>query len=146
MAATCSYEQELIQTGCHIANAVGCADWSNAWQSRSGPPSQPWLEPDICDHLRGLAFKGAREVIVAPIGFLSDHMEVLYDLDVEAAALCGELGIRMERAGTVGTHPDLIEALRQRIEECQTVELPAGCAPECCPARSSISPDMRRSL
>ena len=132
MAANCRYEEQLRESGRHIAAAVGSPDWSLAWQSRSGPPSQPWLEPDILDHLRGLAAKGIREVVVAPIGFLSDHMEVLYDLDVEAAALCAELNIRMERAATVGTHPDLIEALRQLIEQRQAIDAPF-CAPDCCP-------------
>jgi ferrochelatase len=133
MASACSYEEELRQTASRIAAALNCTDWSFAWQSRSGPPSQPWLEPDILDHLRSLASGGVREVLIAPIGFLSDHTEVLYDLDVEAAALCAESGIHMERAATAGTHPDLIEALRQLIQERQSAQPLPLCESNCCP-------------
>ena len=69
------------------------------FQSRSGPPSQPWLEPDICAYLRQVHAEGVKDVVVVPIGFLSDHMEVVYDLDTEAAAVCAELGMGMARRG-----------------------------------------------
>src|SRR5438477_3224135 len=85
MAATCRYEEELRRTAHSVAEAVGHAEWDLVWQSRSGPPGQPWLEPDILDHLRALAGKRVKDVVAAPIGFLSDHMEGMYDLDVEAA-------------------------------------------------------------
>ena len=79
--------------------------------SRSGPPTQPWLEPDVNDHLEDLAGRGTRAVVLAPIGFVSDHMEVVYDLDTEAAATCERLGLRMQRAATVGTDPGFVRAL-----------------------------------
>ena len=72
----------------------GHADWRLVYQSRSGPPTQPWLEPDICDAIRELHAAGGRRVVIAPIGFISDHMEVLYDLDTEAADLCRGTGCR----------------------------------------------------
>jgi ferrochelatase len=84
------------------------------WQSRSGPPSQPWLEPDVCDVLRDT---DAREVVIVPIGFLSDHMEVLYDLDDEARKVCEGRGIRMVRAATAGAHPRFVEMIRELIVE-----------------------------
>ena len=86
---------------------LGRQDYSLVYQSRSGPPGQPWLEPDIVEQLRALAQAGARDVVVAPIGFLSDHMEVVYDLDLEARSRALELGLQMVRASTVGTHPAL---------------------------------------
>jgi len=75
------------------------------WQSRSGPPEVPWLEPDVADHLRALAARGVGQVVVAPIGFVSDHLEVVWDLDNELAELAGELGLGYARADTVGTDP-----------------------------------------
>jgi ferrochelatase len=109
------------------------------YQSRSGPPSQPWLEPDIVDHLRALAREGARDVVVAPIGFLSDHMEVVYDLDLEAKARALELGLNMVRAATVGTHPRFVAMIRELIvERAEAAALrlhlgTRGCAPDECP-------------
>ncbi|MVA75726.1 ferrochelatase [Auraticoccus sp. F435] len=79
--------------------------------SRSGPPSQPWLEPDINDRMAELAAAGVRSVVVAPIGFVSDHMEVVFDLDTEARETAEELGLRMERAATAGTHPAFVSGL-----------------------------------
>ena len=101
MAQASPYVGELEHASATVAAAVGVADWKLVYQSRSGPPTQPWLEPDVVDHLRTLP-RGSR-VVIAPIGFLSDHMEVLYDLDIEARAACEELGITMARAGTVGS-------------------------------------------
>ena len=95
MAATCRYEEQLLHTARHVSKAVEHDEWDLVWQSRSGPPGQPWLEPDILDHLRVLAEDGVKHVVAAPIGFLSDHMEVMYDLDVEAAQRCATLGIDM---------------------------------------------------
>lgn len=92
------------------------------YQSRSGSPRTPWLEPDILDHLREQPGAGVRNVIVAPIGFVSDHMEVIYDLDMQAKALCEELGVRMVRAGTVGTHPAFVRAIRELVMERMTAD------------------------
>src|SRR5436305_591888 len=78
--------------------------WRLVFQSRSGPPTQAWLGPDICDHLRELKEAGTTDVVVAPVGFISDHMEVLYDLDTQARKVAEALGLNMMRAATVGAH------------------------------------------
>src|SRR5918998_902230 len=108
MAAGCDYERQLLETSRLVAEGAGAENWRLVFQSRSGPPTQPWLEPDICDHLRALKSEGARDVVVAPVGFVSDHMEVLYDLDTEARQLSEEIGVNMVRAATVGTHPEFV--------------------------------------
>ena len=114
-----------------------------AYQSRSGPPGQPWLEPDILDVLRSVAADGARDVVVAPIGFVSDHMEVVYDLDLAARSRARDLGLTMVRAATVGTHPRFVRMIRELVVErmsetpvrlCLGTSGPAPdvCAAECC--------------
>lgn len=119
MAANCDYERQLTETCRLVAEAVGIpADrWKLVYQSRSGRPQDPWLEPDVLDHLRTLHETGATKVIVHPVGFLSDHMEVLYDLDDEARHLAESLGMHMERSATVGTHPAFVGMLRELIVE-----------------------------
>jgi protoporphyrin/coproporphyrin ferrochelatase len=117
MAAGCKYELQLRDACGVVADAVGLAPWQLVYQSRSGPPSQPWLEPDVNDMLRRLAAEGARDVVVVPIGFISDHIEVLYDLDTEAQQTCDELGVNMVRAATVGTHPRFVRMIRELIVE-----------------------------
>ena len=133
MADTCRYEEELRTASARVAELCGMDAWDLAWQSRSGPPSQPWLGPDIRDHLRALAAEGVHRVVVSPIGFLSDHMEVLYDLDVEAAALAKELGIELVRAGTTGVHPKIIAMLAELIEQRLAAPEPLICPDGCCP-------------
>ncbi len=123
--------------------------------SRSGPPSQPWLEPDVNDHLRQLAAAGHRQVVVAPIGFVSDHMEVKYDLDTEAAQTAREVGLEMVRVPTVGTDPEfvsgLVDLLQERAAQSRGEEverpawpdpeaLPAVCPPGCCPNLRTARP------
>jgi ferrochelatase len=117
MAAGCDYERQLLETCRLVAEGAGAADWRLVFQSRSGPPTQPWLEPDICDHLRALKGEGVTDVVIAPVGFISDHMEVLYDLDTEARQVSDELGINMIRAATVGTHPAFVRMIRELIIE-----------------------------
>jgi ferrochelatase len=117
MAAGCDYERQLLETCRLVAEGAGAGRWRLVFQSRSGPPTQPWLEPDICDHLRALKGEGAQDMVVAPVGFISDHMEVLYDLDTEAKQLSEELGLNMIRAATVGTHPDFVRMIRELIIE-----------------------------
>ena len=117
MAAGCEYERQLLETCRLVAEGAGHARWRLVFQSRSGPPTQAWLGPDICEHLRGLKESGATDVIVAPVGFISDHMEVLYDLDTEARALAEEIGVNMIRAATVGAHPQFIRMIRELILE-----------------------------
>lgn len=117
MARNCDYQSQLQETSRLVAKAAGVEKWQLVFQSRSGSPSQPWLGPDVCDQLRTLHASGARDVIVAPVGFVSDHMEIIYDLDTEAAVLCRELGLNMMRARTAGTHPAFIEMIRELIIE-----------------------------
>ncbi len=134
MAANCRYEDQLVQTARSVSQRVSHEEWDLVWQSRSGPPTQPWLEPDILHHLRALAENGVHDVVVSPLGFLSDHMEVMYDLDHEAAALCRDLGLNFVRAQTPGTHPAVIALLADLIEQRQSgADLPL-CPPDCCPA------------
>ena len=157
MAQTCDYEQQ-IQEACRlVAAAAGIQQdrWSVVYQSRSGRPEDPWLGPDILDHLKDLKHRGVESVLVHPIGFLSDHLEVLYDLDVEAHDLCEVLGLEMVRSRTVGTHPRFVTMLRMLVEErigagSQTTRASAGmygpshdvCPESCClpPARPPSRP------
>jgi ferrochelatase len=119
MADTCDYVKQMTEASRLTAEANGIpADcWQLVYQSRSGPPQVPWLAPDIVDHLRDLKESGVEDVIVMPIGFLSDHMEVLFDLDEEAKVACEEIGLNMARAATVGSHPTFISMIRKLIEE-----------------------------
>ncbi len=117
MAAGCDYERQLLETCRLVAAGAGAEHWRLVFQSRSGPPTQPWLEPDICDHLRALKGEGVDDVVVAPVGFISDHMEVLYDLDTEARQVSEEIGVNMVRAATVGTHPEFVRMIRELINE-----------------------------
>jgi len=146
MADSCRYVAQLESTAGLLAAALGRASWTLAYQSRSGSPTQPWLEPDIGDALeRMAAAPGTRDVVVAPIGFLSDHMEVLYDLDVEARERADRLGLNLERAATVGSHPLFVRMIRELIVERMApgAERPAlgelgpshdVCPANCCPS------------
>jgi ferrochelatase len=145
MSQTSPYLTQIRETCRLVGAATGMVQWELAFQSRSGPPGQPWLEPDINGRLRQLASEGARTVVIVPIGFLSDHMEVVYDLDTEAQATAHELGITMIRAKTVGTHPRFIAAVHDLVlerlqpgrERRAIGDLPAApdeCAASCCPA------------
>jgi ferrochelatase len=104
------------------------------YQSRSGAPGQPWLEPDILSHLKKLHEAGVKDVVVCPIGFCSDHMEVLYDLDTEAAALCEQLEMKMARASTAGSHPLFVDMIRLQLLEGATTPILEHCSAGCCPA------------
>jgi ferrochelatase len=119
MSENCAYETQLQETCRLVAEAsdVGVDGWRLVYQSRSGRPTDPWLGPDILEHLAELAGRGCRDVVIQPVGFLSDHMEVLFDLDEEAQATCNELGLNMVRAGTVGTHPRFVSMLRELVQE-----------------------------
>ncbi|MFL6056330.1 MAG: ferrochelatase [Actinoallomurus sp.] len=112
--------------------------WDLVYQSRSGPPSVPWLEPDVLDHLSKIHAEGVRAAVIVPVGFVSDHMEVKYDLDVEAAELADELGLRIERAATPGTHPRFVAMVRELLLERDGTERPAlgslGPRPDRCAA------------
>ncbi|MDY7542687.1 MULTISPECIES: ferrochelatase [unclassified Cryobacterium] len=102
---------DLGDRGTSVADRESAPAWSLAFQSRSGPPAMPWLEPDVNDALRTLAAGGTTAVVIVPIGFISDHMEVLWDLDTEAAATATALGLAMERVATPGIHPAFVAAL-----------------------------------
>jgi ferrochelatase len=119
MAETSSYEMQLQET-CRLVAAeldVPASRYSLVYQSRSGRPQDPWLGPDILDHLRQLREAGTSDVIIHPVGFLSDHMEVLYDLDEEAKQFCSTIGLKMFRSRTVGTHRGFVRMLRELIAE-----------------------------
>ncbi len=147
MAQTSDYEVQLKETARLVSEKLGRTKggWLVAYQSRSGPPSQPWLEPDVLDVLRKLKEQGgSSEVVIAPIGFVSDHMEILFDLDMQARELCLELGLHMVRAETVGTHPRFITMIRElileRMEGGPTRDAlgtmgprPDVCPDDCCP-------------
>jgi ferrochelatase len=142
MAQTSDYEQQLHESCRLVSKCLGIGDWRLAYQSRSGAPGQPWLEPDIGDVLRGM--ESGQDVVVAPIGFISDHMEVLYDLDTEARAICEDRRVRMVRAATVGVHPKFLamirELIRERTGECEARAIGKYgphqdlCPADCCPA------------
>ena len=117
MAANCDYVAQLNETARLIAETLGVENWKVVYQSRSGSPSQPWLGPDICDHLKQLKSDGITNVVIAPIGFVSDHMEVVYDLDVEAQSVAQELGLNVVRSATAGTHPLFVKMIRELILE-----------------------------
>jgi protoporphyrin/coproporphyrin ferrochelatase len=141
------YSAQLRETATLVANeGAPEVDWDLVWQSRSGPPQVPWLEPDINDHLRALAEAGVRGVVVSPIGFSSDHLEVVWDLDTEAAETAREVGLWYVRAATPGTDPRFISMVRDLIRErldpaaprARLGELPVWdvCPVGCCPAPS----------
>ena len=119
MAAGCDYERQLGETARLVAAGASFDSWTMAWQSRSGPPSVPWLEPDVNDCLRQLSSRGAAAVVLAPIGFVTDHMEVMWDLDVVAAGTAKDLGLQLARATTPGTRPDdrFVAMWQELVEE-----------------------------
>jgi len=145
MATNCRYEAQLLEACRLVSQELDRPTWDLTYQSRSGPPTQPWLGPDVADRLRELIATGVRDVVLAPIGFVSDHLEVLYDLDIEAKQLCDELGVNMVRAATVGTHPRVIAMYRDLIVERMSglSDRPSlgqfgpshdVCAADCCPS------------
>jgi protoporphyrin/coproporphyrin ferrochelatase len=130
-----TYVAELTDLAAVVAEG---RRWDLVYQSRSGPPSVPWLEPDILDHLSKIHAEGVRSAVIVPIGFISDHMEVKYDLDVEAAELADRLGLRIERAATPGRHPRFVTMVRELVLERDGTERPTlgalGPRPDHCPA------------
>jgi len=115
MAARAPYVVEIAASARAVAERLGRARWKVAYQSRSGSPREPWLEPDVNDALRALAADGARDVVVVPVGFVCDHVEVLYDLDVEARATARAAGLGFARASTVNDHPLFIQMLAEVV-------------------------------
>ena len=119
MAANCRYVAQLTETCRLVAESVQVSldRWQLVYQSRSGRPTDPWLEPDIIDHLKSLKAAGHSDAVVHPVGFLSDHLEVRYDLDTEARHACESIGLNMIRSATVGTHPRFVAMLGELIAE-----------------------------
>jgi len=133
MAVNCDYAAQLAEAAGLVADAVEIKNWQLVYQSRSGSPAQPWLGPDITDHLRALNRDGITDVVVAPIGFVSDHMEVVYDLDLEARKVAQEIGMKMVRAATAGTHLAFVKMIRELVMERIDNSTPENiCAPDCC--------------
>jgi protoporphyrin/coproporphyrin ferrochelatase len=151
------YSRQIAETARLVAADLGVAEYDVVWQSRSGPPQVPWLEPDIVDHLDALHGRGVRAVVVAPIGFVSDHVEVIWDLDTEARERAEELGMGFARAATVGPDPRFADMVAELVAEhlhdaapLSLGEVPAGgctvngaaCAVDCCvPARRAHRPE-----
>ncbi len=118
MSDNCDYVKQLRESCRLVAEASGVEQWRLVYQSRSGPPQQPWLEPDVCDVINEMAEAGdVQAVSVVPIGFISDHMEVMYDLDEEAANACKEHGLPFARAATAGTSAPFVTMIRELVEE-----------------------------
>jgi ferrochelatase len=145
MADHCDYQNQLAESCQLVSKELSIKNWQLVYQSRSGRPQDPWLEPDILDHMRDIHSNGTKNLIIAPIGFMSDHMEVLFDLDCEAQQLGEELGMHVERSATVGTHPLFISMIRKLIQERQDSALERQaigqfdanhdvCPADCCPA------------
>lgn len=120
MARGSDYVAQLDEACNLVADGVGTSNYKLVYQSRSGPPQMPWLGPDIGDYLRLLQAQGIKRVVNVPIGFISDHMEVMVDLDIEARELAAELGIEYVRAETVGTHPAFVHMICELIHERMT--------------------------
>jgi ferrochelatase len=131
MAQSSPYERQLRDVIGKVNAALGLGEPVLVFQSRSGPPSQPWLEPDICDYIRGT---DSKKLIAMPVGFLSDHMEVLYDLDTEAAGAAKERGIEFVRALTPGTHPLFVSGIREMVQDALANGIGPTCAVDCCKA------------
>lgn len=115
MAAASPYVEQITDSARLVAERIGQARWSVAYQSRSGSPREPWLGPDINQVVAGLAAEGCRDVVVTPIGFVCDHVEVLYDLDIETRQIAEQAGINFVRAATVSYHPAFIRALADMV-------------------------------
>jgi ferrochelatase len=125
MADGSRYVTQLRESARAVASRLGTDDWELVFQSRSGRPTDPWLEPDICDYLRTERERGLEAVVIHPIGFVADHIEVLYDLDREAAEVCQEVGLPMRRAAAVNDHPRFIDTLVELVRG--TVTRYRGC-------------------
>ncbi|MFL6089292.1 MAG: ferrochelatase [Aeromicrobium sp.] len=143
-----AYRRQHEEVARLVAEGADAPAWTLAYCSRSGSPHQPWLEPDINDQLRELSVEGVSSVIVVPIGFVSDHMEVVFDLDTEAAATASELGMDYVRVATPGTHPAFVGMIRELLLERAAADRgedperavlgvcganPDRCADDCCP-------------
>lgn len=145
MAESSNYVKQLEEASRLVATGAGASNYRLVFQSRSGPPTQPWLEPDICVAIEEAAAAGARHVVVMPVGFISDHLEVLYDLDTEARQKAADLGIGFTRVPSVGTDPRFVAMIRELVLERLDPAQPKRacglyppnhdvCPVDCCPA------------
>ena len=146
MAANCDYQEQLNEAASIVNELAGMrGPYEVVFQSRSGPPSVPWLTPDIDQRIHELAEQGTQELLVHPLGFVADHMEVLFDLDTQSAAAAKEAGVKMVRTPTVGTHPRFVSMLVDLVEEAAGLRAdrpslsksgprPDKCNSQCCPA------------
>jgi len=114
------YRTQLLESARLIAGRLGRNDWALVFQSRSGRPEDPWLEPDVCDYLRAERAKGLEATVLCPVGFLCDHIEVLYDLDCEAADVCRSISLPMTRARTVNDDPLFLDLMAEMVERTWT--------------------------
>jgi ferrochelatase len=151
------YSRQVAEAARLVAAELGVTGHDVVWQSRSGPPQVPWLEPDVVDHLDTVHAAGAPAVIVAPIGFVSDHLEVVWDLDTEARRRAGELGVGFARAATAGPDPRFADMVVELVAEHTHAFAPralgtvpaagctvngAPCAVDCClPVRAAVRPE-----
>lgn len=147
MADRCEYEKQLAETSRLVAQTLGWSGWDLVYHSRTGRPEEPWLVPDLCDHLRQLRLRSPiRDVVLVPLSYVCENLEILYDLDVAASAVCEEVGIEMVRAEVVGTHPRFVRMIRELIEERIDARTPRqalgtlgpspdDCPPGCCEPR-----------
>ena len=146
MAAESRYVAELKESATLAAERLATSDWDLVFQSRSGRSQDPWLEPDICDYLRAERAKGLAAVVVSPLGFVADHIEVLYDLDTEAAQVSEEVGLAMARASAVNDHPSFLDMMADVVETaCQQYAggTPLPIAPTVPPPRTELPPPVR---
>jgi len=144
------YVAQLAEASRRIARQAGAERFDLVFQSRSGSPQQAWLEPDVNDHLRALAAEGVPGVVVCPVGFTSDHMEVVYDLDTRAAATAAEVGLAFRRSPTAGTDSRFVSMVADLVAEAIAAgaapDIEPVCRPGCCtvatsPGRGGRSPD-----
>jgi protoporphyrin/coproporphyrin ferrochelatase len=147
MSGSARYQLQLQQSAQRVAERLGRTDWALVYQSRSGRPEDPWLGPDICDYLEDEHTRGLEAVVICPIGFICDHIEVLYDLDEEAAQVCERLGLPMARAAAVNDDPaflDLMGDVVLRTWRRYEGGLPLAIAPPTKPERIEGPPPSRR--
>jgi ferrochelatase len=115
MAGAARYRVQLLESSQLVAERLGVADWALVFQSRSGRPEDPWFEPDVCHYLRAERARSLAAAVICPIGFVCDHIEVLYDLDTVAARVCRDIGLPMARAATVNDDPLFLEMMADEV-------------------------------
>lgn len=117
MSGAAHYQRQLLETAAQVAARAGLEDWALVYQSRSGRPEDPWLGPDVCDYLRAEKAAGLSSAVLCPLGFLCDHIEVLYDLDHEAAGICRAIGLPMARARAVNDDPLFLDMMAEVVTD-----------------------------